>query len=151
MVNDGTTVFLTTQNLEEADQLANQIIVFDHGHVIAQGTSEELKERIGGEWLELTAAQGSNLQTVFHVLQTNIADGEVKIDEKHRHLTVPITNGTQQIAMIIRNLDTAKIVLEDFALRRPTLDDVFLKLTGDIATKANKAEEKNLRGNNNGK
>ncbi len=136
LVAEGKTVFLTTQYLEEADQLAHQIVVVDQGRVIAQGTSDELKEQIGGERLELTVAAKSNLQIAVQTLRPHTASGEVQIDEGHRHLTAPLLQGGQQLTGIIRDFEAAQIVLEEFALRRPTLDDVFLSLTGHVATKA---------------
>lgn len=135
LVAEGTTVFLTTQYLDEADQLAHYIVVVDRGRVIAQGTSDELKKQIGGERLDLTVAPGTNLQAVAQTLKAHIA-GEVQLDEKRRHLTVPLIQGPQQLAAIVRDLDAANIALQEFALRRPTLDDVFLSLTGRAATEA---------------
>jgi ABC-2 type transport system ATP-binding protein len=137
LVADGKTVFLTTQYLDEADQLAHQIAVIDQGHVIAQGTSDELKEQIGGERLELTVAPGSNLQTALQTLRPHAVGGEVQIDYERRHLTAPLIQGGRQLAAIISDFEAAQIVLEEFALRRPTLDDVFLSLTGRAVTNAN--------------
>jgi ABC-2 type transport system ATP-binding protein len=136
LVVEGKTVFLTTQYLEEADQLAHQIVVIDEGRVIAQGTSDKLKEQIGGERLELTVAPGSNLQTALQTLRPHTAGGEVQIDDERRHLTASLTQGGRQLAGIVRDFEAAQIVLEEFALRRPTLDDVFLSLTGHVAAKA---------------
>jgi ABC-2 type transport system ATP-binding protein len=133
LVADGTTVLLTTQYLEEADQLAHQIAVVDHGSVIARGTSDELKAQIGGERLELTVSQGANLQTAIQTLRP-FAIGEFHIDIEHRQLSLPVTNGSRLLASVVRDLDAAHISLDDLALRRPTLDDVFLTLTGRAAT-----------------
>jgi ABC-2 type transport system ATP-binding protein len=133
LVADGTTVLLTTQYLEEADQLANQIAVVDHGRVIARGTSDELKAQIGGERLELTVSQGGNIQVAIEALRPYAA-GELQIDPERRQLSLPVTNGTQLLAAVVRDLDAAHIALDDLALRRPTLDDVFLTLTGRAAT-----------------
>lgn len=132
LVAEGTTVFLTTQYLEEADQLAHQIIVIDQGHVIARGTANELKAQIGGERLELTVAAGFDLQVALQAVRP-YSSGEIQINSEHRHLAVPVERGTQQLAAIVRDLDTASIPLEDLVLRRPTLDDVFLSLTGRTA------------------
>jgi ABC-2 type transport system ATP-binding protein len=129
LVNDGTTVLLTTQYLEEADQLANQIAVVDHGKVIAKGTSDDLKTQIGGERLEITIAQGGNLDTALEALRS-YASGEPQINAEQRHLIIPVTQGARLLTSVVRDLDAAQIPLDDLALRRPTLDDVFLTLTG---------------------
>lgn len=132
LVADGTTVLLTTQYLEEADQLAHQIAVVDHGQVIARGTADELKAQIGGERLELTVARGGDLQAAVQAVNA-YSSGEVQVNAEHRHLIVPVTQGAQLLAAVVRDLDAAHIPLDDLALRRPTLDDVFLTLTGRIA------------------
>jgi ABC-2 type transport system ATP-binding protein len=129
LVADGTTVLLTTQYLEEADQLAHQIAVVDHGRVIANGTSDELKAQVGGERLELTVAQGGNLSAAVQAIRP-YASGEIQVNTEHRHLVVPVRQGTQLLAAVVRDLDAAHIPLNDLAVRRPTLDDVFLALTG---------------------
>ncbi|MDQ6661740.1 MAG: ATP-binding cassette domain-containing protein [Chloroflexota bacterium] len=133
LVADGTTVLLTTQYLEEADQLAHQIAVIDHGRVIARGTADELKTQVGGERIELTVAQGSNLDAAVQALRP-YSTGELQIDANRRHLVVPVTQGAQLLASVVRDLDAVHIPLDDLALRRPTLDDVFLTLTGRTAT-----------------
>lgn len=140
LVSDGTTVLLTTQYLEEADQLASQIIVVDRGRVIASGTSDELKTQVGGELLELTIASGGDLDNALESLRS-YSSGEIQIDRAHRHLSVPVTNGVVQLTAIVRDLDAAHIPLDDLALRRPTLDDVFLSLTGHAATEVPLSEE----------
>jgi ABC-2 type transport system ATP-binding protein len=132
LVADGTTVLLTTQYLEEADQLADQIAVVDHGRVIATGTSDELKAQVGGERLELTVAQAGNLQAAVQAVRP-YASGEIQVNTERRHLVVPVTQGTQLLAAVVRDLDAAHIPLDDLAVRRPTLDDVFLALTGRAA------------------
>jgi ABC-2 type transport system ATP-binding protein len=129
---DGTTVLLTTQYLEEADQLAHQIAVVDHGRVIAKGTADELKAQIGGERIELTVAQGGDLQAAVQALR-RYSVGELQVNAERRHLVVPVTQGAQLLAAVVRDLDAAQIPLDDLALRRPTLDDVFLTLTGRSA------------------
>ncbi|HEY1350313.1 MAG TPA: ATP-binding cassette domain-containing protein [Ktedonobacteraceae bacterium] len=133
LVSDGTTVLLTTQYLEEADQLAHQIVVVDHGCVIANGSADELKAQVGGERLELTIAPGGDLNLALQAVQP-YSSGEIRISAEHRHLAVPVTHGAQQLAAIVRDLDAAQLLLDDLALRRPTLDDVFLTLTGHAAT-----------------
>jgi ABC-2 type transport system ATP-binding protein len=135
LVADGTTVLLTTQYLEEADQLAHQIAVVDHGRVIARGTSDELKAQIGGERLELTVAPSSYLEVAVQTLRP-YSSGELQVNAERRHLVVPVTHGAQLLAAVVRDLDATQIRLEDLALRRPTLDDVFLTLTGREASEA---------------
>lgn len=136
LVTDGTTVLLTTQYLEEADQLAHQIAVVDHGRVIARGTADELKAQVGGERLELTVKPGGDLDAAVQALRP-YSLGEILVNAEHRHLVMPVSRGAQQLAAVVRDLDAAQIPLDDLALRRPTLDDVFLALTGRAATPAN--------------
>jgi ABC-2 type transport system ATP-binding protein len=140
LVADGTTVLLTTQYLEEADQLADSIAVVDHGRVIAKGTSDELKAQVGGERLELTIARGGDLNAAAQTLQS-YASGELQINAERRHLVVPVTQGAQLLATVVRDLDAAKVPLDDLALRRPTLDDVFLALTGRPAEETEPATD----------
>jgi len=136
----GTTVLLTTQYLEEADQLAHQIAVVDHGRVIANGTSDELKAQVGGERLELTVARGGDLDAAAQAMRP-YSVGELQVNADRRHLIVPVTHGPQLLAAVVRDLDAAQIPVDDLALRRPTLDDVFLTLTGRAATPAELPEE----------
>jgi ABC-2 type transport system ATP-binding protein len=131
LVAAGTTVFLTTQDMDEADQLAGRIAVIDAGRVIATGTSEELKARIGRERLELTLSAGDDM-AALGVLKP-FCTGDVVLDRERHHLTAPLTHGAEQLAVIVRNLDSANVALADLSLRRPTLDDVFLALTGQAA------------------
>jgi ABC-2 type transport system ATP-binding protein len=135
LVSQGTTVFLTTQYLEEADHLAHHIVVIAHGRVIARGTADELKTQIGGERLELTVAPGGDLQAALEALRPH-SSGEMHSDSVHRHLTVPVKQGVQHLEAIVRDLDAASVPLDDLSLRRPTLDDVFLSLTGRATTEA---------------
>jgi len=129
----GTTVLLTTQYLEEADHLADQITVVDLGRVIARGTADELKAQIGGERLELTVARGGDLNGAAQALRPYSA-GEIQVNADARQLVVPVRQGTQLLADVVRDLDAVHIPLDTLALRRPTLDDVFLTLTGRAAT-----------------
>ncbi len=133
LATDGTTVLLTTQYLEEADQLAHRIAVVDQGRVIANGTADDLKARIGGERLELTVAHRSDLEAALQAVLP-YSSGEPQITTERRHLVVPVTHGAQLLTAVVRDLDAAQVRLEDLALRRPTLDDVFLTLTGHAAT-----------------
>jgi ABC-2 type transport system ATP-binding protein len=132
LVATGTTLLLTTQYLEEADQLADDIIVIDHGREIAHGTSDQLKTQVGGERIEVILAEFSQVGTAHEVL-ARFSVGEVHIDERTRGLTAPISGGAMTLTQALRDLDARGIVVQDVGLRRPTLDDVFLTLTGHMA------------------
>jgi ABC-2 type transport system ATP-binding protein len=129
----GTTILLTTQYLEEADHLADQIAVVDLGRVIARGTADELKAQIGGERLEITVARGGDLNVAAQALRPYSA-GEIQVNMDDRQLVVPVEQGAQLLASVVRDLDAVHVPLDTLALRRPTLDDVFLTLTGRAAT-----------------
>jgi len=135
LVADGKTVLLTTQYLDEADQLANRIAVVDGGRVIATGTSDELKAQVGGERLEVTVARGGDLDAAVGALKP-YGNGDVRVDRDSRQLVVPVVNGARLLADAVRDLDAAGVRLDDLGLRRPTLDDVFLALTGHAAEAA---------------
>jgi oleandomycin transport system ATP-binding protein len=126
LVAEGT-VLLTTQYLEEADQLADTIVVLDHGRVIAEGTSDQLKARAGGQVLEVRPADG-NLDRVAAAV-AGVADGSPVVDADTRLVTVPAAD-PGVLAEVVRRLDAARVAVADLALRRPSLDDVFLRLTG---------------------
>ncbi|MFF4210040.1 ATP-binding cassette domain-containing protein [Streptomyces sp. NPDC001796] len=132
LVSDGTTLLLTTQYLEEADHLAHDIAVVDHGRVIARGTSDQLKARTGGERVEVVVHEREHIATAAEVL-SRFGKGDATVEEHTRKLTVPVTGGAKLLAEIIRELDSRGIEMDDVGLRRPTLDDVFLSLTGHAA------------------
>lgn len=135
LVANGTTLLLTTQYLEEADVLADEIVVIDHGKVIAQGTADQLKLQVGGERLELTVADGSTLEQARTLLEP-LGVGHATVDAARRSLLMPVTGGVGTLTDGLRLLDGAGIALDDVGLRRPTLDDVFLTLTGRPADDA---------------
>jgi len=130
LVADGTTVLLTTQYLEEADQLASRIVVLDEGRVIAEGSSDELKAHAGGQVIEVRPAGGAprDLEAAARALD-GLAGGTSLVDAGARLVTVPAT-GPGVLAEAVRRLDAAGIVADDLGLRRPSLDDVFLRLVG---------------------
>ncbi|PNG20408.1 ATP-binding cassette domain-containing protein [Streptomyces cahuitamycinicus] len=141
LVSGGTTLLLTTQYLEEADHLAHDIAVVDHGKVIAQGTSDQLKARTGGERVEVVVHEREHIQGAAEVL-AGFGKGETKVEEHMRKLTAPVTGGAKLLAEVIRELDTRGIEIDDIGLRRPTLDDVFLSLTGHVAEAENQENDK---------
>ena len=131
LVRSGATLLLTTQYLEEADELADTIAVVDHGKIIARGTADELKAQVGGERIEVIVHD----KTVLPDARAVLARGgdEVAIDDHTRRLTVPAHGGAQSLVGVVRDFDEAGFRIDDIALRRPTLDDVFLSLTGHVA------------------
>jgi ABC-2 type transport system ATP-binding protein len=144
LVADGTTVLLTTQYLEEADQLADDIVVIDDGRVIAEGTSDQLKAQIGGHRLEIALVDASDSDTARSILARHGA-GEPIVTTDGRGLEVAVDNGPLALQHVLAALGEAEIALHDAGMRRPTLDDVFLKLTGHKADKAaRKAEDAEL-------
>ncbi|MFG3252489.1 ATP-binding cassette domain-containing protein [Streptomyces sp. NPDC048172] len=137
LVSGGTTLLLTTQYLEEADRLAHDIAVVDHGKVIARGTSDQLKAQTGGERIEVVVHERDHIPTARGILERHALPGaaadSVAVEDHTRKLTVPVTGGAKLLAEVIRELDTQGIEIDDIGLRRPTLDDVFISLTGHAA------------------
>jgi ABC-2 type transport system ATP-binding protein len=132
LVREGTTLLLTTQYLEEADALADTIAVVDHGKIIARGTADELKAQVGGERIEVVVHTRDDIARACDVL-TRDGYPDWVLDEHTRRLTVPSQGGAQRLVQVVRDLDEAGIGIDDIGLRRPTLDDVFLSLTGHAA------------------
>jgi len=129
LVKGGVTLLLTTQYLEEADQLADEIAVIDHGKVIARGTSDALKKQVGGERLEITVENSDIAKT--QEIVSRISTSAIHTDV--RTISAPVTTGSIALMDALRSLDEAKIHPLDIALKRPSLDDVFLSLTGHVA------------------
>ncbi|MGW6010752.1 ATP-binding cassette domain-containing protein [Streptomyces sp. NPDC055210] len=128
LVGGGTTVLLTTQYLEEADQLAHRIALVDRGQVVAGGTANELKARAGGDRIDVVLRDGGQLGAAVALLP--LPGPEISVDVDRRLLSAPVTDRMAALAGVVRALEEAGIEAEDVALRRPTLDEVFLRLTG---------------------
>jgi ABC-2 type transport system ATP-binding protein len=140
LVRGGSTVLLTTQYMEEADRLADNIVVIDRGRMIAHGTSDELKTEIGGERVEFVLANSADLAPAQTIL-SGLAVGEVQEDAQTRKLTAPVTGGVDALRQVLQRLADANIAAVDVGLRRPTLDDVFLTLTGHSAEEVAESDE----------
>lgn len=132
LVREGTTLLLCTQYLEEADQLAKSIALIDGGRVIAEGTADELKSRVGGEVLELRSHDVSELNKAAAALKS-LSSGEPTVDAESGSLRIPIKEAGEVLVRAVRELDNAGVSVTDLAIHRPTLDDVFLALTGHTA------------------
>ncbi|NDJ78925.1 MAG: ATP-binding cassette domain-containing protein [Chloroflexi bacterium] len=129
LVREGTTLMLTTQYLEEADELADQIAVIDEGRIIAEGTADALKSQIGKDVLELRIEDNGRLSDAAAVLRS-VSSEELQTEPETGRLFLPVTNGASTVIDVVRRLDSAAIDLAELSLRRPSLDDVFLSLTG---------------------
>ena len=142
LVKGGVTLLLTTQYLEEADQLADEIAVIDHGKVIARGTSDALKKQVGGERLEIVV-ESQNIAKTMEVVAA-ISGNKASLDEGLRMISAPVSTGATALIETLRSLDAAGIHPLDVGLKRPSLDDVFLSLTGHAAEE--KVEEPEATG-----
>ena len=131
LVKGGVTLLLTTQYLEEADQLADEIAVIDHGKVIARGTSDALKSQVGGERLEVTVESQQIAETTAII--ESISGNKAIVDQSLRTITAPVSTGSKALMDVLRALDAAAIHPLDVGLKRPSLDDVFMALTGHVA------------------
>jgi len=128
LVATGTTVLLTTQYLEEADQLAHRISMLKEGRVIAEGTPDALKARLGGDWLDIIVRPGVEIAAVAQLVKP-VEIGDMRIDPQMNQISIPVMDRTRAVVTVATTLSEADIELEDLLLRRPTLDDVFLHLT----------------------
>ena len=144
LVREGVTLLLTTQYLEEADELADMIAVVDHGKIIARGTADELKSQVGGERIEVVVRDRSADREARELLARDCGE-DPTVDEHTRKLTVPADGGAQRLVQIVRDLDEAGIAIDDIGLRRPTLDDVFLALTGHATAEERAADDADPR------
>ncbi|MCU0282221.1 MAG: ATP-binding cassette domain-containing protein [Acidimicrobiia bacterium] len=139
LVGKGTTLLLTTQYLEEADQLADDIVVIDHGRAIAHGTADELKARVGGERIELTVTSLDSIGPARGIL-ARFCGGEDQVKQRSRTLSAPLNGGAPVFRQLLGAIEAAGVAVYDIGMRRPTLDDVFLALTGHPAQPSEDAE-----------
>lgn len=138
LLQGGTTILLTTQYMDEADYLADNIVVIDEGKVIAEGTSSTLKAQVGSDRLELTIAKKSS----FEAVRKALGKEEIKVDAENRVVSIATKGGVGKLKQLLEHLEKAGIEVDSVNLRRPTLDDVFLSLTGHGATKDVEGETK---------
>jgi ABC-2 type transport system ATP-binding protein len=137
LVREGTTLLLTTQYLEEADELADLIAVVDHGKIIARGTSDELKRQVGGERIEVVVREPDRVARATELMRAlDSTSPHVQLDEHTRRLSMATNGGADALVSLVRQLAAEHIDIDDIALHRPTLDDVFLSLTGRTAESA---------------
>jgi ABC-2 type transport system ATP-binding protein len=132
----GTTLLLTTQYLDEADELADEIVVIDRGLVIAAGTAEELKNRVGGDVLEFAVPDAAELGRAVAAV-TDVGEGEPHVDEQTSRVSIGVGGrGSEALVATVRALDAAGVQVHGMTMRRPSLDDVFLAVTGHAAEDA---------------
>ncbi|GHD45033.1 ATP-binding cassette domain-containing protein [Mycetocola manganoxydans] len=141
LVSQGTTVLLTTQYLEEADQLADDISVIDGGRVIARGTADELKASVGGQRVELNLVTPDDTAATVEVLR-RYGNAEPAVSNDARTVTVSVARGPEALQLVLRDLEQRNVALYDAGMRRPTLDDVFLRLTGRTTEETDSEESK---------
>ncbi|MFF2553563.1 ATP-binding cassette domain-containing protein [Nocardia sp. NPDC058058] len=149
LVAGGTTLLLTTQYMEEADRLADSIAVIDHGKVIAEGTADQLKAMVGGDRIELVVDHVDSLPIAQRALE-GLAQGEIRLEPSLRRIIVPVNDGSQALVDAIGQLAKHEVTIHDVGLRRPSLDDVFLSLTGheaDELVNGGKTAEQSAGGN----
>jgi ABC-2 type transport system ATP-binding protein len=139
LAKGGTTLLMTTQYLEEADRLADDIVVIDHGRVIARGTASELKRRLGGERLEVSVERQEDVEPAAALLSM-LGEEAAQVDLVERRVSVAVASVNGVLTRAIRELDAAGIAVNDAGFRRPTLDEVFLNLTGHPAEDATAGE-----------
>jgi len=140
LVGEGTTILLTTQYLDEADRLADSIVVIDEGKVIARGTADELKAQVGGERLEFTVSHAAELPELRDLLASLAVDDPI-VNEQTRSLTVPVSGGADVLREALKRLEGSAVTIVDVGLRRPDLDDVFMTLTGHAAEQTAEAAD----------
>ena len=127
-MTEGTSLLLTTQYLEEADFLADNIVLIDHGEVIAEGTADDLKARLASDVIEFRAADSTQTQSAADAI-THLSDKQPQINEQTNMITLSVDKGSESLMDVVRSLDDHNITIADMSLRRPSLDDVFLNLT----------------------